>query len=383
MTSWPLAVSTWDEEEIDAAVNVLRSQNTTMGDHVKTFERQFADYHSMKHGIMVNSGSSANLIAIASLFYKGKHPFKPEDEVIVPAIAWATTYHPLHQYGLTLNIVDVDIQTLNIDIKQIKKAITKRTKAIIGVSILGNPAALHSLQHIAEEHNLYLIEDNCESLDAELHGKKCGTFGLLNTFSFFFSHHISTMEGGMILTNDDELADLCRSLRAHGWDREMPDHGPFEEYKFLYPGYNVRPLEISGAIGIEQLKKLPKFTAQRRANWEYFQKVFSEDKKLKNTFIIQKPVSEGAVSSAFAFTLIPWKMNRAEIFAVLKKAGIGCRMITGGNIRMQPVWQTYSHSIDKTPKADFVHKSGLFVGNHPYDLRSEIDHLAEVLRGVL
>jgi CDP-6-deoxy-D-xylo-4-hexulose-3-dehydrase len=255
---YELAAPTWGTEEIDAAKAVIDSGYYTMGANVKAFEQEFADYFGAKYGIMVNSGSSANLVAVAAMAYQKDRPLQRGDEVIVPVISWATTYHPLQQYGLKLRFVDVELETLNIDVAQLEKALTPKTRAIVAVSILGNPAALDVIRAFADTYGLMLLEDNCESMDAELNGKKAGTFGHLNTFSFFFSHHISTMEGGMILTDDTELAHLCRAMRAHGWTRDLPEDTPvyqrksndhFEAYRFILPGYNVRPLEIEAAIG--------------------------------------------------------------------------------------------------------------------------------------
>src|SRR6266851_8387630 len=276
-----------------------------MGPEVAAFEKEFAAYFGMRYGVMVNSGSSANLVSIAALFYTRDRPLQRGDEAIVPAISWSTTYHPLQQYGLKLRFVDVELSTLNMDVSKLEHALTPRTRAIVAVSILGNPAALDVLEGFAREHGLYLIEDNCESMDAELNGRKTGTFGHLNTFSFFFSHHISTMEGGIILTNDLELHHLLRSLRAHGWTRDLPADSPlfkrsgddhFEAYRFILPGYNVRPLELSGAVGREQLKKLPAMTEARRANMRYFQQRFGNDER----FITQR---ENGKSSTFSFTI--------------------------------------------------------------------------------
>src|SRR4029077_7728966 len=253
------------------------------------------------YAVMVNSGSSANLVSVAALFYKKQRPLQRGDEVIVPAIAWATTYHPLQQFGLKLKIVDVALDTLNMDTHQLEAAIGPCTRAIVGVSILGNPAALDVMRRFADERSLYFIEDNCESMDAELGGRKAGTFGHLSTFSTFFSHHISTMEGGMVTTDDRELYELVKSMRAHGWIRDLPedsmiydrrDDDFYEAYRFILPGYNVRPLEMSGAIGKEQLKKLSAMTQGRRKNWLLFQKLFGGD----NRFIVQR---ENGKSSAF------------------------------------------------------------------------------------
>ncbi len=382
---YELAASTWGEEEKAAMADVIASGRYTMGEQVAAFEREFAGYFGMDHGIMVNSGSSANLVATAALAYKSDRPLQRGDEVIVPAISWATTYHPLQQYGLKLRFVDVDLETLNIDVSQLERALTPSTRMIVPVSILGNPAALDIVRDFADAHGLYVLEDNCESMDAELAGRKTGTFGDLNTFSFFFSHHISTMEGGMILTRDRELSDLCRSLRAHGWTRDLPadtalyqrrssDH--FEAYRFILPGYNVRPLELEAAVGRCQLAKLPGFTAARRRNLALFQELFADDDR----FIIQR---EHGKSSSFCFTVIlnpKHNLDRDKIFAALKEADIGFRIITGGCFLRHDVMKYYDYEVvGSVSNAITAHELGFFVGNHPFDLTPQIVRLREVL----
>lgn len=383
---YELAASTWGSEELDAIRRTLEGGRLTMGEQVAAFEQEFAAYFGMRHGVMVNSGSSANLISVASLFYKKDHPLKRGDEVIVPAISWATTYHPLHQYGLKLRIVDVELETLNIDPAKLERALTPRTRAIVAVSILGNPAALDVIQGFAQKHGLYFLEDNCESMDSELNGRKTGTFGDLNTFSFFFSHHISTMEGGMVLTNDTELDHLLRSLRAHGWTRDLPPGSPlleprseehFEAYRFILPGYNVRPLELAGAVGREQLKKLPAMTAQRRRNLAVFQGLFGGDDR----FVLQR---ENGKSSSFSFTMVlnpAHKLDRNRIFESLRQAGIGFRIITGGCVLRYDVLKHYDYEVvdGGAPNAELAHDQGLFVGNFPQDLTPQLTRLREVL----
>lgn len=382
---YELAATTWGSEEIAAIDRVVASGRFTMGEQVAAFEREFADYFGVKHGIMVNSGSSANLIAVAALAYKKERPLQRGDEVIVPAISWATTYHPLQQYGLKLRFVDVELDTLNIDVSKLEQALTPRTRAIVPVSILGNPAALDVIRAFADAHGLYVLEDNCESMDAELNGKKAGTFGDLNSFSFFFSHHISTMEGGMVLTDDLELGHLCRAMRAHGWTRDLPHDTPlyertasdhFEAYRFILPGYNVRPLEMEGAIGREQLKKLPTLTAARRKNMALFQELFAGDDR----FIIQR---ENGVSSCFSFTIIlnpAHNPDREKVFAALKEADIGFRIITGGCFLRHDVLKYYDYdTVGAIKNAFTAHDLGFFVGNHPFDLTPQIERLRAVL----
>lgn len=385
---WELAADTWGDEERAAINRVMDSGRYTIGPEVAAFEKAFADYHGMKHGIMVNSGSSANLLAVAALSHIKDRPLKPGDEVIVPAISWATTYHPFQQYGLKLRFVDAELDTLNIDTSQLTDALTPKTRAIVAVSILGNPAALDVIRAFADEHGLIMMEDNCESLDAELNGNKTGTFGDINTFSFFFSHHISTGEGGMVLTDDDELDGLCRAARAHGWVRDVPegldlfppgDDDFAEAYRFVIPGYNLRPQEINAAVGLEQLKKLPAMTEQRRKNLKLFQDTIGTNDR----FLIQR---ENGKSSAFCFPIIVKPENnfdRSDLFGPLKDADIGFRMITGGNFPRHDAIDYFDYDIvGDLNNADIAHDRGFFVGNHPFDLSKQINRLHGILNGL-
>jgi CDP-4-dehydro-6-deoxyglucose reductase, E1 len=335
--------------------------------------------------VMVNSGSSANLAAVASLFFKKDNPLKPGDEVIVPALSWSTTYHPLQQYGLKLKFVDIELDTLNMDCSKLEAALSPRTKMILAVSILGNPAALDVMRAFADAHGLHFFEDNCESLDAELNGKKTGTFGDMGSHSFFFSHHIATMEGGMVVTDDEELCHLMRSLRAHGWTRDVPkgsgvyearDDDFYEAYRFILPGYNLRPIEMSGAIGLEQLKKLPAMTEMRRGNLALFQELFAGDER----FIIQR---ENGSSSSFCFPIVlnPVRnLDRARVFAALEEAGIGFRIITGGSFLKHDAIRYFDYEIvGGVENANTAHDFGFFVGNHPFDLTPQIERVYEVL----
>lgn len=382
---YELASSTWGPEELGAIRRVIDSDRFTMGEYVLRFEQDFARKFGVKHALMVGSGSAANLVGIAALFFRRQRPLRRGDEVIVPAVSWATTYYPLQQYGLRLRFVDVELDTLNMDVAQLERALTPCTRMVIAVSILGNPCALDVMRAFCDRHGLYLFEDNCESMGASLGGKACGTFGDIGTFSTFFSHHISTMEGGVLVTDDTETYHIARSLRAHGWTRDVPsdcglyeprDDDFYEAYRFILPGYNARPLEMSGAIGIEQLKKLDGMVAVRRRNAELFQSLFRGDDR----FIIQR---ENGVSSWFAFTVIlnPRRnIDRRRVLDALKDADIGFRIITGGNFLRHDVIKYFDHDVvAPVVNADLAHDRGFFVGNHPREIAPQLRRLREVL----
>lgn len=383
--TFPLATSTWDGNEYAALQRVIDSGRFTMGPEVKAFEEEFASHFGAKHAVMVNSGSSANLVAIAAAVLSPAVNLNVGDEVLVPAVSWPTTFYPLHQYGLRMKFVDVDVDTLNIDLDQLEAAIGPETRAVFAVSLLGNPVDFERLAKICQEHDLVLIEDNCESLGATLNGKAAGTFGLMGTFSTFFSHHIATMEGGLVLTDDDYLKQAMTSLRAHGWTRELATENliynktgdAFEDsFRFILPGYNLRPVEMSGALGREQLLKVPAIVDGRRANAKLFQERFAGREDLR----IQLETGE---SSWFGFSFLlegPLEGRRSEVVRALTAAGIESRPVVAGNFTRNPVMEHLNVSeVGPLPVADHIHENGLFVGNHHFSIAAEIEHLDDVL----
>ena len=384
---YELTHSTFGADEKQALIAVINSDRFTMGDQVRQFETDFAKHLGMKYAVMVNSGSSANLIATASLFYRQKNPLKAGDEVIAPCISLATTFYPLHQYGLKIRFVDVDLATLNYDVDELRNAISAKTRMIVSVSVLGNPCPYDVIQELSNKHNLIHFDDNCESMGAKFQGQYTGTFGLVNTFSTFFSHHISTMEGGCILTNDYEIYCLMRSLRNHGWTRDQPSDSPiftkraedfFEAYRFILPGYNVRPSELNGAVGRTQLTKLNQYVDIRRRNAEHFVNYFQDDPR----FIIQ---TENGASSWFSFTMIvnpESGVKRKPVLETLTKANIEYRIITGGNILQHDVLKYFNYTCTRSTNARFVNNNGFFVGNYPIDIRDKIDYLYQTLKNI-
>lgn len=388
MIKYPLASSTWDEKEIEAINGVIAKDMYTMGEGVKQFEDDFAKFVNSKYAVMVNSGSSANLIAVAAMFYTKNPKLKRGDEVIVPAVSWSTTYYPLYQYGLKLKFVDVDLHTLNFDLDQLKLAVSDNTKMILAVNLLGNPNNFDAIKEIIGSRDIILMEDNCESMGAEFKGKQTGTFGLVGTFSTFFSHHMATMEGGLIVTDDEEMYHVMVCLRAHGWTRHLPKENKisnksdnwFEEsFRFLLPGYNVRPVEMSGVIGVEQLKKLPSFLDQRRKNAELFISLFKDNKD----FYIQKDIDN---SSWFGFSFIikpESTLNRLDIVKALEENHIDCRPIVTGDFTKNEVLKYFDCEIfGEMKNAQYLDKKGFFVGNHQIDLTEEIKHLYKILNSL-
>ena len=382
---YQLASSSWDQDELDAMQRVIKSGNFTMGREVREFESKFADYFGTKFAVMSNSGSSANLLAMAAVKYSKEYGKDDRDEVIVPAVSWSTTYYPITQLGYKLRFVDVDLNSLNATASAIQAAINNRTAGIFAVNLLGNPSDLGVISNLASEAGIFLLEDNCESMGAKIGTKFSGTFGQIGTFSSFFSHHISTMEGGLSVTDDEELAQLMTSLRAHGWTRELPETNHVHDktgekfddlFRFVLPGYNLRPLELSGAIGIEQLKKLPAINNQRRLNAEFF-----KSRIVFEGIMIQEEFGD---SSWFGFSLIlTGKLSgmRSELVSHLTSKGIESRPIVAGNFTRNPVMKHLDHvKLEPLPNADKIHQDGLFVGNSQEDLSKEILILEKALR---
>lgn len=384
---YPLASPSWDKAEYAAIQRVVDSGNFTMGANVQHLERDFATYIGSQHCVMVNSGSSANLLMVAALFYtkNAKYKLQRGDEVIVPAVSWSTTYYPLYQYGLKIKFVDIDLNTLNYDLDQLAAALTDKTRLIMAVNLLGNPNDFEAIQSMIADRNIFMIEDNCESMGASFQGRKAGTFGVMGSFSTFFSHHISTMEGGLIVTDDEELYQILLSLRAHGWTRNLPKQNlvcsdksddPFEEsFRFVLPGFNVRPLEMEGAIGVEQVKKLPGFINERQANGRTFQAAMHNHPEL----LIQREIGE---SSWFGFSLVirPGStLTRPALVKRLNELGFECRPIVAGNFAKNEVVKYFDSEVFGTLKnAEHIDHSGLFVGNHHYAIDEGIQLLSTI-----
>lgn len=383
---YSLSNDTWDEKDIAAAKKVIDSRYFTMGANVKQYELDFAKKFGAKFAVMSNSGSSANLLTMAALLYSGR--LKRGDEVLVTAVSWSTTYFPISQMGFKLRFVDIDIHTLNVDVDALESAITPKTKAVMLVNLLGNPNEFERIQSFCNKHGLILLEDNCESLGAVYNGKYAGTFGLVGSFSTYFSHHLCTMEGGMNVTDDEELYHYMLSIRSHGWTRHLPgdssiykklDDPFYESFNFIMPGFNVRPLEIEAAVGIEQLKKMDAFIRQRRINAQLFKE------RIESETILQTQQEIGA-SSWFGFAIIlPEKIkgSRKIFIDALRSAEIEVRPIVAGNFTRQKALAFLDYSISgNLENADYIHDNGFFVGNHSIEMSENINLLIDVLKSV-
>jgi CDP-6-deoxy-D-xylo-4-hexulose-3-dehydrase len=352
-SSFPLCSPTWGEEERAAAIEVINSGKYTMGEKTSQFEKEYASYVNSKYCIAVNSGSSANLLMIAALSLR-----QGVGEVIVPAIAWSTSYAPFVQTGWKLKFVDIDRETLNYDIEALKKAYQGH-ELILAVNLLGNP------NQFAEFPTMDILEDNCESMGAEYAGMKTGNFGVMASHSTFFSHHMCTMEGGMITTDDEFYYEMLLCLRSHGWTRHLPKdnkHGiEPKQFEFIYPGYNLRPTEIQCAVGIKQIEKLPSFILQRQANAERWLEICQ-----KKGWVTQKVVEHGK-SSWFGFPII--SENIEAIKEQFKENNIEYRPIMSGTFTRSKSISHYDYTIhDELKNADYVTDNGIFIGNHHYPI---------------
>lgn len=343
MCAMKLSSSTWDHKEREAIYSVIASDMFTMGAKVAECEKAYADYCGTKYAVMVNSGSSANLLMVAAWTLR-----YGAGTVVVPALGWSTSYSPFQQYGWKLRFVDIDRETLNYDLKGLWDAAVGDVDAdlILAINVLGN-----SNEFGAFPRKIPVLEDNCESMGALYERHMTGSFGVMASHSTFFAHHICTMEGGFVTTDDEYFYHMLLSLRSHGWTRHLPAnnllHAKVENWNFILPGYNVRPIEMQGAIGIEQIKKLPEIIRVRRENAERFP--------------MQKQKEIGQ-SSWYGFALLDDDIERLK--ATLTEKGIEYRPVISGNFLRHAAIKYYDYSAGDMPNADYVHDHGVMIGNH-------------------
>lgn len=361
-----------------------KAEKLTQGPVVERFERAFGSYLSEDqiHAVMVNSGSSALLVAC--LLVQQTYGFGAK--VVVPALSWATDLAPVMQLGLSPILVDCNLSDLSLDLDQLEQVLEReKPKALICVSVLGIPPNMERIVDLCEKHKVLLIEDACESLGSELNGRKIGSFGSISTFSFFYGHHISTIEGGAICSKDKDVAILSKMARAHGWARDLPAHfraklreahnvDPFNEmFTFYMPGFNLRSTDLNAFIGLEQLRKLDWISDTRHEN---FMRLWTEAK------LSWKPTLQpGSKVSALGYPIIVEK-DREPLVEKLRKANIECRPIIAGSMSKQPM---FTRVYDKIPyplkNAELVHTNGLYIPCHQMLDESDLTRMIEAVDG--
>lgn len=364
---------TFNHKEIVEVVKCMLSTNVTMGKRVLNFEEDFGNNFNFLNSISCNSGSSANLLAISAITnpeFRGN--LRAGDEVIVPALSWSTTVWPIIQCGLVPVFVDVDLNTLNIIPNEIKKAITKKTKAVMPVHVYGNPCSMSEISKICKDNDLLLIEDCCESMGAKYKNKSVGSFGDIASFSFYFSHHITTIEGGMVTSSNNDLSELIRILRAHGWIREMKNKEDFkktfqeidEKFLFVNVGYNLRLNELQAAIGNTQLKKFNSILDKRKTVAKRWLDILS---KFKHIFSFQT-VTDNSEHSWFGFCLTLKKDSKLDIKDFrnyLSINGIENRPIICGNVAKQPAMKHYKHRVvGQLNNSNYIMNNSFSIGCH-------------------
>lgn len=375
--SFPLSKKTYGSEEILSMISVLLSDKLTMGNEVETFEKMFANYIGCKHAVMVNSGSSANLLAVSAICnIKYKNKLNAGDKIIVPCVCWSTSVWPLLQNNLIPVFVDITPNTLNIDVSAIEKLLDtdKKIRGIMSVHILGNSTNMNTLMELKNKHNLILIEDTCESLGSKYNDKFLGNFGNFGTFSFYFSHHITTIEGGMIICNDDNDYNLLKCLRSHGWSRDIyKDYDKIIDNRFCFVniGYNLRPMETQGAMGKVQLSKLNHQNDMRMRNYNKIKNKILTKNKDKFTFF---DIEENCKCIWFAIPLmLNSKYDKKVFLNYLLENGIETRPIVTGNFTRQPIFKELNININSETfvNADKVHFHGFFCGLYSYEMSDD------------
>lgn len=390
MISWKehgmigLINDTIDNQDIDNLVEWLKTYpRLTKGEMTVKFEEKFAKYIGKAHAVYVNSGSSANLLMLYSLIQDGI--LNRSDEVIVPNLSWATDVAPLIQLGLKPILCDCNMDDLSIDLSHLMSLVKDHTpKVLLLVAVLGLVPDMNQIVKICTENNIVLLEDVCEALGSEYNGKKLGSFGLMSSFSMYFGHHISTIEGGMICTDDRGLYNILKSIRSHGWSRDLDidfkkslkdiwQINEFDDlYTFYYPGFNMRATDLQAFIGISQIDKLEQITKSRESNYNRYNEL------LNNSYWM--PNSHGTVTSNFAYPVIHPK--KKEIVAKLQENHIETRPLLCGSMGNQPFYKRLYGKLE-LENSDIVSENGLYVPNHPDLTYNQIKFITGVINSVV
>jgi len=374
-----LASDTITQADLEAtSAWMLSGARLTKAELTRTFEKEFAAWMGCRHAVFVNSGSSANLLMVAAARAAGR---LRNDKVIAPAVSWVTTVSPLLQLGFDVRLCDCDPDNLGLDIDHLEKLCAEDPPSLlILVHVLGHANHMRAIREICARYDIVLLEDSCEALGSTSEGRKLGTHGLAGSFSFYYGHHISTIEGGMVVTDDHDLYQVMLSLRSHGWSRDLDptlrdqlqaEHGidDFRNlYTFYHAGYNLRSTDLQAFIGRLQLQKLDAICAAREANFVAYAENLPE-------FPQQSSDTERLSSFAYG-TLV---VDRTRVAIAMEQAGIECRPLICGNIARHPFW-TRTQPPQQLPNADLVHDHGIYLPNHHNLCAEDIARVADVLR---
>jgi CDP-6-deoxy-D-xylo-4-hexulose-3-dehydrase len=375
-----LVKDTIDNIDIEKLISWLKTNPRLTKDKLTAeFEKKWSEWLGVKYSVFVNSGSSANLAAIYSLILSGKLKNK---KIVVPSVSWVTTVSPAIQLGLEPIMCECDIDNLGLDIEHLKEIIkNEKPSAIILVHVLGFPNHMDEIVSLCEENEILLIEDTCESIGSKYNNKILGTFGNLSTFSFYFGHHMSTIEGGMVSTNDEDLYHILLSIRSHGWDRDLPEEkqnylrkkynvDDFRSlYTFYYPGFNLRATDLQAFIGLGQLEKLDTIVTNRNKNYERYKN------EIKNNFWNISPPENSFVSN-FSFPIIT--KNIKSLTEELIKNNIECRPLICGSINEHPFWYE-KYGKQNLPNSKLVHEFGIYIPNNHQMTDDEINKVIKIV----
>ena len=373
MSNIPLQRDTINNADIDRLIEWLKTYpRLTKGNVTLEFEKKWSKWLGTKYSVFVNSGSSANLLMLYALIISGR---MKNNKVVIPGLCWATDLAPILQLNLEPILCDIDLGTLSIDLEELEKTfIEENPSTLLLVSILGFSPRMNEIIELCKKYDVILLEDNCESLGTEYEGKKLGNFGLMTSFSTYFGHHISTIEGGIVSTNDDEMNDLLLSIRSHGWDRDLSSDKQKELrgknnisdfdafYTFYYPGFNLRSTDLQAYIGLGQLEKLDEIIEKREKNYKRF---FSE---IKNDF--WSPNMVGSLTSNFCVPII--HPNKENIIKKLVEKGIECRPLVCGSMGRQPFYVD-RFGVKPLKNCDLVDNLGIYVPNNHSLTDDELD----------
>jgi CDP-6-deoxy-D-xylo-4-hexulose-3-dehydrase len=378
---WKLQDECLRDTDLEELIEFIRhSPRFTQFEKVREFENKFSQWLGTEYSVFVNSGSSANLLLIGAL--KELMHWKTADEIIVPSVTWVTNISPIIQMGLEPKFIDINLEDLSFDYGKLEKAITKKTKAIFITHLIGIPANIDIIKSIVGSKDILIIEDCCESHGASFGGKKIGNFGIGSTFSFYWAHHITTIEGGMICTNDENFYKMLLLKRSHGLARELPNkyHDDLKKkypdidfnFLFLTDGYNLRNTEINAVLGLIQLRKLNAFIKIRNENYKKFVKICD---KYKDNLILLKSKGLSSFSLPFLFRSVGRMSNFKEYIST---NGIETRPIISGNLLKQPFLKEYSQS-DNFPNADHLHSCGFYIGNNQFVNDDKLNYLNQLM----